>query len=520
MNPEKLNLAPVQRVQYLGTVIDDQTFRAFLSRERIDKLMSLGDEFLSSRLQPASTWLTLLGTLSSLSHLVPRGRLRMRALQLTVHRSWYRLDDSFWVSWSNDCLQDLVWWLEPKCLLWGVSLSQLSPVLDLWSDASDVSWSAHLGPEVVSGLWSQEATSLSINTKKLLAVERGFLHFRSSVIHSTVCRQLHSRGLSSQHKGHSISSPQFHCPAYPQMVRTLPCPPGSPLHPVKSQCSGRLSLSPGPDPRVKVDSPHGGLSGALPTMAGNDRPVCCLSKSLLLHLFFALPRSSGDGDRRSPTVLGPLPGLRVPSLGCDSTGPPQAPIVVRSCADSDCPVLASEALVSGSAGPSDRPTGNVASLSRSPQPTSLSSSSSRSPQASSSCLETLQRFARAAGFSSRVAAQVGLARRSSSSTNYQLKWSVYRQWCRSVGPSISRPSLPKVSNFLPWLRRSRKLLVSSVMGYSSMLATVFRFKLPSMSSDPVLHDLVRSFRIEASVRPLHPPAWDLSAVLQFLNSCL
>ena len=39
-----------------------------------------------------------------------------------------------------------------------------------------------------------------------------------------------------------------------------------------------------------------------------------------------------------------------------------------------------------------------------------------------------------------------------------------------------------------------------------------------MSSDPVLHDLVRSFRIEAPVRLLRPPAWDLSAVLQFLSS--
>ena len=167
-------------------VIDAPTFRASPSRERIDKLMCLGDEFLSSRLQPASSWLTLLGTLSSLSHLVPGGRLRMRALQLTLHRSWYHLDDSFRVSWLNDCLQDLLWWMDPKCLLCGMSLSQLSPVLDFWSDASDVSWGAHLGPKVVSGLWSQEAISLSINAKELLAMERGLLHFRSSVIHSTV----------------------------------------------------------------------------------------------------------------------------------------------------------------------------------------------------------------------------------------------------------------------------------------------------------------------------------------------
>ena len=34
-----------------------------------------------------------------------------------------------------------------------------------------------------------------------------------------------------------------------------------------------------------------------------------------------------------------------------------------------------------------------------------------------------------------------------SRTNYQLKWSVYRQWCRSVGHSISRSSLPKFARY-------------------------------------------------------------------------
>ena len=76
----------------------------------------------------------------------------------------------------------------------------------------------------------------------------------------------------------------------------------------------------------------------------------------------------------------------------------------------------------------------------------------------------------------------------------------------------------QVGGPLLWLRSSRKLLVSSVMGYRSMLATVFRFKLPNISSDPVLHDLVHSFRIEAPVQLLLPPAWDLSTVLRFLNS--
>ena len=119
VNPEKSNFVAAQRAQYLGTVLDAQTFRASPSQEHIDKLMSLGDEFLSSRLQPASTWLTLLGTLSSLSHLVPGVRLHMRALQLALHRSWDCLDDSFLVSWSDKCLQNLLWWMDPERLLRG-----------------------------------------------------------------------------------------------------------------------------------------------------------------------------------------------------------------------------------------------------------------------------------------------------------------------------------------------------------------------------------------------------------------
>ena len=62
VKPENSNFVPAQRVQSLGTVLDAQTFRASPSRERIDKLMSLGDEILFSRLQPASDGLPLLGT--------------------------------------------------------------------------------------------------------------------------------------------------------------------------------------------------------------------------------------------------------------------------------------------------------------------------------------------------------------------------------------------------------------------------------------------------------------------------
>ena len=55
--------------------------------------------------------------------------------------------------------------------------------------------------------------------------------------------------------------------------------------------------------------------------------------------------------------------------------------------------------------------------------------------------------------------------------------------------------------------------VSSLHGYRSVLSAVFRFHLPSLSSGPVIRDLLRSFRLSSAERVLRPPAWDLSMVL-------
>ena len=50
-----------------------------------------------------------------------------------------------------------------------------------------------------------------------------------------------------------------------------------------------------------------------------------------------------------------------------------------------------------------------------------------------------------------------------------------------------------------------------------MLSAVFRFVLPEISSHPVLHDLLRSFRIERSLPSSRVPPWDLLRVLNLLR---
>ena len=186
VNPEKSNFSPSPVVQYLGVIIDARTFMASPSPDRVSRLRSTAAEFLCSTAPPASLWQLLLGMLSSLSHLVLGGRLWMRSLQICLHRSWDRLHPSTPVAWSPDCLRDLRWWLHGDHLSRGVSLRQVSPDLDFWSDASDVGWGAHLDDRVVSGLWDQSEALLSVNARELLAVRRGLLHFQSFLSGTTV----------------------------------------------------------------------------------------------------------------------------------------------------------------------------------------------------------------------------------------------------------------------------------------------------------------------------------------------
>ena len=284
----------------------------------------------------------------------------------------------------------------------------------------------------------------------------------------------------------------------------------------ETQCVGGRAFSPEPDLGRRVDAEAGGLHGSVQEVAGVNRPVCNITKSPMFTIFFSLPRSQCSGDGCTAPKLEWVAGVCLSSMVSHSSSVEEAPVVLWVATDHRSSVLASEAVVSGSSGSSGRRPSRSATVQRPSAAAPLPPIPSRGVQAVSSCLETIKRFTRAGGFSRRVAQQVCLARRPSSRAGYQSKWLVFRQWCRSEGHSVSRPSLPKIADFLFWLRRSRRLSISSIMGYRSML--YFKSVLPEISTSPVLHDLLRSFQAEALIREVHPPSWDLNVVVIFLRS--
>ena len=160
---------------YLGMALQSSPLRVFPTQARVQKVLCLVDEFLSSRVQPLGLWRSLLGVMSSLSTL----RLRMRSLQHRLQVSCHQESPTEPVSWDDSCPKDLLWWSDPSHLVVGVDLALPHPELLLFTDASDAGWGASLGSDHLSGLWSRDVSQYSINHRELLAVFlaiRGFLH--------------------------------------------------------------------------------------------------------------------------------------------------------------------------------------------------------------------------------------------------------------------------------------------------------------------------------------------------------
>ena len=132
-------------------------------------------------------------------------------------------------------------------------------------------------------------------------------------------------------------------------------------------------------------------------------------------------------------------------------------------------------------------------------------------------MATIKRFAIQAGFSPAVAGQLIFSRRLSTSLNYQARWGTYRKWCKDFRHRSSSPSIAKIADFLTYMFKSKGAALSTIKGYRAMLAAVFKFPLPEISTSPILKDLIRSFEISAPRPIFPPPPWELDKVLQFLS---
>ncbi|XP_045104399.1 uncharacterized protein LOC123499932 [Portunus trituberculatus] len=188
VNWENSSFSPSQTRIYLGMEIRSPLLKVFPTQKRLENLQLQIKTFLSVQSPPAKAWLTLLGHMSSLLHLIPGARRRMRSLQFRLSQFWDRQSDgdNLPVPWDFEILDDLQWWTLDYNFWLGQSLQLASPDVCLYTDASTVGWGASILHDSVSGVWATHELSLHINLLELKAIRLGLLHFKDHVRGQTV----------------------------------------------------------------------------------------------------------------------------------------------------------------------------------------------------------------------------------------------------------------------------------------------------------------------------------------------
>ena len=334
---------------------------------------------------------------------------------------------------------------------------------------------------------------------------------------SSVLRQHHHSSLPSSFGRDVLFHSERHSKGDSPLGGESPHSSSSPVHHGVIQCHRGRSESPQSGDRVRMDPSPGGSRSAGPQMASSNRSLCNLPDSKASSVLLSSLRSAGGGDGCPSPTLGRSPSLRLSSDRHHKESASQTEVLEELRVDSHSSVLASEGLVPRSSGTIIRRSRHTVKSKRSSKTAPLPPVPSKSTYASADCMATIKRFAVQAGFSPAVAGQLIFSRRLSTRLNYQARWGTYRKWCKDFRHRSSSPSIAKIADFLTYMFKSKGAALSTIKGYRAMLAAVFKFPLPEISTSPILKDLIRSFEISAPRPIFPPPPWDLDKVLQFLS---
>jgi ribonuclease HI len=172
VNLEKSDTIPSQIFIFIGILINLILGTAQPAPPRVETFLKLANLFLRTRAPTAGSWQQLLGHMTSLEKLVPRGRLHMRPLQFSLQSQWQQGFQSQEVHLvpSREALQAVLWWVNVDNLQKGVSIVSTTPDLRLFTDASLEGWGAHLGEAQAEGVWSADLRTAHINLLELRAV--------------------------------------------------------------------------------------------------------------------------------------------------------------------------------------------------------------------------------------------------------------------------------------------------------------------------------------------------------------
>ena len=172
INQEKSELKPAQVFSFVGYEYYLDSALVKPTQERWLKLQDLILRLKSKHVLTARCLMSLIGLLASMEKMVPEGCLHMRPFQFHLKEDW-RYPQS---------LDNLLPWTETI----SADLHPKDHSIQLFTEASNEGWGAHLEQTSTKGLWSDRVKRLHINVLELKAVCLALQRFKDQCQNQTV----------------------------------------------------------------------------------------------------------------------------------------------------------------------------------------------------------------------------------------------------------------------------------------------------------------------------------------------
>ena len=171
INHEKSDIVPMQRIVFLGDMLDFEQGFIFPTQARFEAIKD--KIFRLTRHHDARFHVvrSLVGLLTATEKIVPFGRLHFRELQHFCNQQLAKGSvSSTRVVLPLSVLKDLDWWSTDSKVFNGLLMCQLIPDLQIQTDASTTGWGISFKGQVWSGTWTPEQQLQHINVLEMQTV--------------------------------------------------------------------------------------------------------------------------------------------------------------------------------------------------------------------------------------------------------------------------------------------------------------------------------------------------------------
>ena len=519
LNQEKSELKPTQVFSFVGYEYHLDSALVKPTQERWLKLQDLILRLKSKHVLTARCLMSLIGLLASTEKMVPEGRLHMRPFQFHLKEHWkfpQSLDSL--LPWTEVISAHLDWWQNPAKVMIGADLHPKDHSIQLFTDASNEGWGAHLEQSSTKGLWSPQEKGLKC--PRIESCLSGFETLQRPVSgpNSASCHgQLNCGSLHKQTRGNTLGGDVRTPVETHDLVPPLSHNLESQTHSRVPECDGRPTFQVEPGSVDRMVTPSTGVQTDLPKVVHSPRgPFCHSSEPQAPSLRVSYPRPPGLGHRCSKHRLDGSHCLCLPSNGSPLQGDPKNQ-AMHLPDHSNSPRLARDALVLGPSAALNRDPSTTPGVDNSPQavPQLCVPQLPAAPQPPRLVSRSGQ--LQEQGFSVEVAERIAAPQRSSTRNIYKSKWALFEKWCRDNSVDFSSPSVKQISDFFMYLYQDLNRRPSTIDGYRTAIVDTLGPTAQHIAHNEDLHRLLSSFHRDRPKSSRNLPQWNLSVVLNELT---